>query len=180
MNALVSANLLAQALLFFGAVWCIAFPTRRIYPMAGKNGWYYAMWALFYFVLLTNPIFVVLDWNTGVWASPLRYWVAAPLALTGALLFGAGFTSLGMRNTSGLRDGFVARGPYLLTRNPQYLGDILMFAGVTIAANSGVVLVTHALISLTFVLAPFAEEPWLDAQYGEAYVAYRHDVPRFL
>jgi protein-S-isoprenylcysteine O-methyltransferase Ste14 len=85
-----------------------------------------------------------------------------------------------MKNTSGLRDGFVARGPYLFTRNPQYLGDILMFTGVSIAANSEIVLVTHAFTSLVFLLAPMAEEPWLKEQYGETYTSYRRDVPRFL
>lgn len=180
MEALVLTNLLAQAALFAGAVWCIAFPARRIYPMSGKNGWYYAMWLLFYFVLFTNPLFVVLDWNTGIWSSPLRFWLAVPLALAGALLFGAGFLTLGAKNTSGLRDGFVARGPYLLTRNPQYVGDILMFAGVAVAANSGIVLVTHALTSLVFLLAPMAEEPWLESEYGETYIAYRRNVARFI
>lgn len=180
MNALVATNLAAQSALFIGAIWCIAFPERRIYPMSGKTAWYYAMWLLFYFVLFTNPLFVVLDWNTGVWTSPLRFWLAVPLVFAGALLFVAGFTALGAKNTSGLRDGFVARGPYLFTRNPQYLGDILMFTGVSIAANSEVVLVTHAFTSLVFLLAPMAEEPWLKEQYGETYTSYRREVPRLL
>ena len=180
MSALVVANLLAQSALFAGAVWCIAFPTQRIYPMSGKTLWYYAMWLLFYFVLLTNPLFVVLDWNTASWSGPLRFWLAVPLALSGALLFGAAFTTLGAKNTSGLRDGFVTRGPYLLTRNPQYVADILMFAGVSVAANSEIVLVTHAFTSLIFLIAPLAEEPWLEEQYGATYIAYRRDVPRFL
>lgn len=180
MNALVVANLVAQSALFVGAIWCIAFPARRIYPMSSRTIWYYAMWLLFWFVLLTNPLFVVLDWNTGAWSSPLRLWLAVPLGLTGALLFGAGATTLGVKNTSGLRDGFVARGPYLLTRNPQYLGDILMFTGFSIAANSEVVLVTHAFTSLIFLVAPLAEEPWLETQYGETYLEYRREVPRFI
>jgi protein-S-isoprenylcysteine O-methyltransferase Ste14 len=31
-----------------------------------------------------------------------------------------------------------------------------------------------------FVLAPWAEEPWLNKQYGEAYRRYRERCPRFL
>ena len=96
----------------------------------------------------------------------------------GFLLWGIG--TLGVQATSGLRDRFVARGPYLLSRNPQYVGDFLIFAGVTVLANSEVVLVTHVLTSLVFVLAPLAEEPWLEGEYGEAYAEYRREVPRFL
>lgn len=180
MKPLVYGNLIAQTALLAGALWCIAFPRHRIYPMSGKNIWYYAMWILFYFVLLSNAAFVVLDWNTGVWGSALRFWIALPLVVVGGAFVSWGIATLGLKNTSGLRDRFVARGPYLLSRNPQYVGDMVLFAGISLMANSGVVLVTHALIALIFVLAPFAEEPWLEGQYGEAYAAYRRDVPRFL
>jgi len=52
-----------------------------------------------------------------------------------------------------------------------------MFTGVVIAANSQRVLVTHALTSLVLFLAPLAEEPWLEAEYGDAYREYRKAVP---
>lgn len=177
---LLYGNLLAQAALLSGAVWCIAFPSRRIYPMAHPDGWYYAMWGLFVFVFLSNALFIVLDWNTGVWPSPLRFWLAIPVASLGAALVTWGMATLGARRTSGLPEGLVAEGPYLLTRNPQYVGDFLLFVGVAIFANSGVVAVTHLLTALVLLLAPFAEEPWLEVQYGEAYVVYRQRTPRYL
>lgn len=39
---------------------------------------------------------------------------------------------------------------------------------------------THLLLSLWFVVAPLAEEPWLEEQYGGEYREYRGRVPRFL
>lgn len=177
---LLYANLLSHMALLVGALWCIAFPTRRIYPMARPNGWYYLMWALFGFIFLSNPAFVVLDWNSGTWPSALRFWLALPLAFLGAALVTWGMLTLGARKTSGLADELVARGPYLVTRNPQYVGDFFLFVGVAIFANSGVVAVTHLLTALVLLLAPLAEEPWLEEQYGEAYVAYRQGVPRYL
>ena len=148
--------------------------------MARRNGWYALMWVLFTFIFFSNPVFVVLDWNSGVWQSGLRFWLAVPVAFLGAALVSWGLATLGTKKTSGLPDELVARGPYLITRNPQYVGDFLLFVGVAIFANSGVVAVTHLLTALLLLLAPFAEEPWLEEQYGEAYVAYRRTVPRYL
>lgn len=177
---LLDGNLLAQTALLWGAVWCIAFPDRRIYPMARPDGWYYAMWGLFGFVFASNLLFVVLDWNAGLWPSPLRFWLAVPLALLGAALVTWGMVTLGAKRTSGLAEGLIAEGPYLMTRNPQYVGDLLLFVGIAVLANSGVVMVTHLLTAGVLLLAPFAEEPWLEDEYGEAYVAYRRRVPRYL
>jgi protein-S-isoprenylcysteine O-methyltransferase Ste14 len=179
-RVLLYANLLSHLALLAGALWCIAFPARRIYPMPRPNGWYYLMWALFGFIFLSNLVFVVLDWNSGVWPSGLRFWLALPLAFLGGALVTWGLATLGARRTSGLAEALVTRGPYRLTRNPQYVGDFFLFVGVAIFANSGVVAVTHLLTALVLLLAPFAEEPWLEEQYGEPYVAYRRTVPRYL
>lgn len=177
---LLYANLVAHAALLVGAFWCIAFPSRRIYPMARRDGWYFALWGLFGFIFLSNPAFVVLDWNSGLWSSGLRFWLAGPLIFSGGALVTWGMVTLGARRTSGLPQGLVAEGPYLLTRNPQYLGDFLLFVGVAILANSAVVTVTHLLTAFVLLLAPLAEEPWLEQEYGEAYVDYRRSVPRYL
>jgi protein-S-isoprenylcysteine O-methyltransferase Ste14 len=177
---LLLANLLAQIALLAGALWCIAFPSRRIYPMTGPNGWYYLMWTLFGFIFVSNLAFVVLDWNTGLWPSGLRFWLALPVAFLGAALVTWGMVTLGAKKTSGLADDLVARGPYLVTRNPQYVGDFLLFLGIALFANSEVVAVTHLLTALVLLVAPLAEEPWLEEQYGEAYVEYRRTAPRYL
>ena len=177
---LLYTNLLAQAALFVGALWCIAVPARRIYPMARRDGWYVALWVLFGFIFFSNPVFVLLDWNTGLWPSAMRFWLAAPFILAGGGLVSWGLVTLGSRRTSGLPQGLVAEGPYLLTRNPQYVGDLFLFVGVVVFANSAVVAVTHLLTAFVLLLAPFAEEPWLERQYGEPYRAYRRSVPRYL
>ena len=82
-------------------------------------------------------------------------------------------------NSSGLKGGFVAAGPYRFTRNPQYLGDNILFFGVSIIANSLLLWITHALLILVFVMAPLTEERWLEDQYGRAYREYRRKIRRF-
>lgn len=179
-RVLLHANLLAHVVLLAAAAWCIAFPSRRIYPMEAPDAWYYGMWALFGFIFASNPAFVVLDWNTGPWTSGLRFWLAGPLILLGGGFVCWGIATLGSKRTSGLPESLVAAGPYLLSRNPQYVGDFLLFVGVAVLANSGVVAVTHLLTALVLLVAPFAEEPWLESRYGDAYAVYRQRVPRYL
>ena len=77
----------------------------------------------------------------------------------------------------GLGGDFIRRGPYRFTRNPQYVGNVAWFAGYALLSSSEVTAWACAAGSLWFVLAPFAEEPWLRA---EAYEEYRRQVPRFL
>ena len=82
-QALFYANLAAQGLLLLGAVWCIAFPKRRLYPMTKKGPVYYAMWLLFYFAFLSNPVLAIADWNTGPWTSEWRFVIGGPLVVLG-------------------------------------------------------------------------------------------------
>ena len=178
--ALLYANLASHTILLAGALWCVAFPARRIYPMTSPDIWYYAMWALFGFVFLTNPLFVFTDWNSGLWTSPIRFWLAGPLIILGGGLVSWGMATLGSKRTSGLVDGLIAEGPYLLTRNPQYGGDLLLFMGVIVFSNSAVVAVTHLFTALVLLVGPIIEEPWLEEHYGDAYVGYRKNVSRYL
>lgn len=101
------------------------------------------------------------------------------MLLLGGMLALWGIVTVGWRNTSGVKDGFVSSGPYRFTRNPQYVGDIVFFIGVGVIANSVYLWIAHLLLALWFALAPLAEEPWLEEQYGHAYREYRGRVPRF-
>jgi protein-S-isoprenylcysteine O-methyltransferase Ste14 len=169
-------------LMLAGAVWSVAVPDRRIWPPSGKRSWGFRLtWAGFLALIFPlNALLLVLDWNSWRFHSPLRFIVGAPLAMLGALLVSWGIATLGFRNTSGLKDGFVAAGPYRFTRNPQYVGDIILFLGLSLCANSLYLWITHALLSLIFVITPLAEEPWLEARYGASYREYKGQAPRFL
>ena len=81
---------------------------------------------------------------------------------------------------SGLKEGFVSSGPYRFTRNPQYLGDMILFIGLSVIVNSLYVRIIHALMILVFAIAPLAEETWLEDQYGEVYREYKRATSRFL
>ena len=164
-----------------GAAWSVAVPHRRLWPPPSRGSWPYLLnWLGFYVVCGISLVLLVMYWNSWVFPGPLRFVVGVPLAVLGGSLALWAMVAAGWKNTSGLKDGFVSSGPYRFSRNPQYVGDIAFFVGVGVIANSLLLWITHLLMALLFVLAPLAEEPWLEEQYGDAYRDYRKRVRRFL
>jgi protein-S-isoprenylcysteine O-methyltransferase Ste14 len=162
-------------------VWSVAFPARRFWPPPGKRSFqYWLTWIAFWLVSAINLALLFLDWNSWHYQSDLRLIVGIPLALIGLILACWGIGSLGISNTSGLKDGIVASGPYRFTRNPQYVGDILIYVGLSVVANSLYLWICHALLMMVFVITPLAEEIWLEEQYGTTYLEYKKQAPRFL
>lgn len=87
---------------------------------------------------------------------------------------------LGMRGMLGLEAELVTEGPFAVSRNPGYGGDLALIAGYVILTDSLLAGVTGAAAAIWFLLAPYAEEPWLEKRYGEAYRRYKETHPRWL
>ena len=166
--------------LLAGVLWSISVPDKRIWPPPRRRSWQWVLtWTCYSAVCGLNVAILLLDWNAWRFPSSLRFVAGIPLALIGGLVAVWGIIALGGKNSAGLKDGFVLAGPYRFTRNPQYVGDVMIFFGVSLIANSLFLWVAHALLSFVFVLAPIAEERWLEQQYGQAYREYRRATPRF-
>lgn len=74
--------------------------------------------------------------------------------------------------------GVVAAGPYRYVRNPLYLGSFLFAVGVTILmrpSGAAFAIVASFVQMLRLILR---EEPYMQAQQGEEYLAYKSRVPR--
>ena len=167
--------------LLFGALWSVAFYQKRIWPPPGKNSWQYRLtWFGFYAAFILGGVLVIIDWDSWILKGPERFLLGIPLVIVGTLLVTWGIASLGVENTSGLKGGFKRSGPYRFTRNPQYLGDNLLFVGLVLVSNSRYLLVVNSLLILIFLIAPVVEEIWLEEQYGEDYMEYKKATPRFL
>ncbi len=179
--ALFTVDILLLLVLLAGATWSVARPTARIWPPPGRGSWQYALtWVCFYAVFLLNAAVLVLDWDSWYLSGAIRFLLGVPVAAIGALLVAWGLATLGVGNTSGLRQGLISTGPYRFTRNPQYVGDMILFVGLSIIANSTLLWIAHALLILVFVIAPLAEESWLEEQYGQAYLGYKSHTRRYL
>ena len=181
LKAVFYLDVLSLSILLAGIIWSVARPAKRIWPPSGKSSWqYYLAWNLFYLVFGLNTLIIFLDWNNWIFLNPLRFLIGIPLVGVGGSLLIWGIRHLGLSNTSGVSDVFVNNGPYRFTRNPQYLGDILLFLGLSIISNSLHLWITHSLLILVFAITPLAEEDWLLKQYSDDYQSYLNRTSRFL
>ena len=168
-------------ILLIGVIWSVVFPEKRIWPPPKKWSWQFSTtWAFFLIAFILNALLIVLDWNTWVIPYEFRFLIGVPITIVGALLTTWGIATLGAKNTYGLKNGFRLGGPYRYTRNPQYLGDIILFIGISLISNSLYVSVVHLLMVLVFLITPFTEEVWLEKQYGGEYRNYKSGTARFL
>jgi protein-S-isoprenylcysteine O-methyltransferase Ste14 len=109
--------------------------------------------------------------------------VGLPLAAAGETVRLAALRHIGgaSRSTRLGAEGLVDSGPYRFTRNPLYLGNLFLSLGLAIA--TGLPWLPPLLLVLFAVqYAPIvaSEEEELERRFGEAYVRYAADTPRFL
>jgi protein-S-isoprenylcysteine O-methyltransferase Ste14 len=77
----------------------------------------------------------------------------------------------------------VVAGPFARLRNPLYVGNVLMYCGIGVMANAlSPWLVLIALVYFTFQYAMIVslEEEFLEKEFGEGYLAFKRNVPRFV
>ncbi len=75
----------------------------------------------------------------------------------------------------------VVRGLYRYTRNPMYLGVILVILGLAaIYADSWLILYAAGVFILTHIFVTQYEEPGLKEQFGQDYDVYRSSVGRWI
>lgn len=156
-------------------------PDARVWPPPGRPSWqYYLVWTLLDVSAVGIVAVGILDWNSSALAHPARIPIGVAVGGAGGLFALWGIRTLGWHQAFGLEGTLVERGPYRVSRNPQYVGDIALLLGWGLLCNSLLTWVLCALGMAWFAVTPFAEEPWLREVYGPPYDAYRRRVPRFL
>ena len=110
--------------------------------------------------------------------------IAAGLGLmvwTNVLFDRVGEGTLGLGSVMGEPVHLVVRGPYRHVRNPMITGVLCILLGEAAITASGALLAWFA-IFLTFQATAirFWEEPHLVERYGNEYVDYERNVPRWI
>ena len=160
-------------------------PGVQIWPPPGRDTWQYRLtWTLFGGACAGFLVVGGLDAGS----LGLNQWLGeAGTLIIGSTLFMWGTTIasyamgyLGLRGCLGLEAELVTEGPFAVSRNPGYVGDLILMAGYVILTDSRLAGLVAAGAALWFLVAPLAEEPWLEKQYGKDYRRYKKQHPRFL
>ncbi|MEQ3746397.1 MAG: methyltransferase [Henriciella sp.] len=96
--------------------------------------------------------------------------------------FGAAFRItflMGWRNAFGEPTGLRTEGWFQHSRNPVYVATWIGLIGWGLVIPDPFIRVLLAFWGLLYLLAPLFEEPWLEREYGQAYLAYKKSTPRF-
>lgn len=113
--------------------------------------------------------------------TPLR--LGTPCFYVGMVVYVAGFVVVMLSLLDYRRapaEGLVTQGLYRISRNPQWVGLVLVFAGSTIAVAVWLHIVLVSTLVTAYHWQVLLEERICGDTYGEAYTAYRAEVPRYL
>jgi protein-S-isoprenylcysteine O-methyltransferase Ste14 len=77
-------------------------------------------------------------------------------------------------------DGPVVDGPYKYSRNPQWVGLVLVLLGLATSAHSTLLIGLVVLVAVAYHIQILAEEGLCRAKYGAPYERYLKTVPRYL
>ena len=114
-------------------------------------------------------------------ATLLGVLVAALGQLVRAVTIGLRYVIRGGRGRRVYAEDLVTEGVYAHVRNPMYVGNLLIVVGVAIAANSWpTIWLGIPLAVFMYVCIVAAEEQYLLGRFGDAFMAYCRDVPRWL
>jgi protein-S-isoprenylcysteine O-methyltransferase Ste14 len=118
--------------------------------------------------------------------APERYWLGG--LIVGGALLGLGLWSvIALRRTGQSEHPWkptteiVQRGPFSITRNPLYLQMVLVCVGVALMlVNVWILVLTPVCAWVLLRVAILPEEAYLERKFGEAYLAYKRRVRRWL
>lgn len=177
---LFSVGLLSGGIVLGGLIATIASSAFRFWPHGTRNWTFWVGWAAWTLYAVGLVGVAYLDWWQW-YVPPALAQLACVLVFAGGVVLSVwAMWTLGFWESSGLEGHLQTEGPYRLSRNPQYVGFIAMLASGGLLAGSLQTIILAIVGIVWFLLAPFAEEPWLCEQYGNDYASYCQEVPRFL
>ncbi|HZF16850.1 MAG TPA: isoprenylcysteine carboxylmethyltransferase family protein [Steroidobacteraceae bacterium] len=131
----------------------------------------------FLLVLLPGPVL----FSDPLYAALVGFVVALAGQFVRASTIGLRYIIRGGKNRRVYAEDLVTEGIYSHSRNPMYVGNLLILGGVAIASNSWICVgIAVPLFLFIYCAIVAAEEAYLRGKFGQAFDAYVRDVPRWL
>lgn len=130
------------------------------------------------------PFLLVMIWFAQ--PTPLSLVIGFSVVILGELLrfWGVSIAGAETRTTGGVGGTYlIMNGPFAYVRNPLYLGNMLLYAGIgvmSLALFPWLLIGATAWFYLQYYLIVTKEEEYLEVRFGDAYAIYRQAVSRFL
>jgi len=180
-NYLFILTILLEVIYLTLFILTLRLPGFRFWPPPRPRSWqFFISWLIASLVMVNFLLIGLLDYDSFILPHlNQRLPFAICIFVIGSGIGSWAFITFGFKNTIGIDNELITRGPYKFSRNPQYLGDSMNILGFLVLSNSMMVLIIGILgISLN-LLAPHLEEPWLEQRYGNDYLEYKKKVPRY-
>ena len=129
----------------------------------------------------TRPLVIGGDWRLDRRLDAAGFVVASIGELLRVAVIGFAYITRGGRNRRIVADSLVQTGIFAHSRNPLYLGNLLIVAGLAIMHGSWwFYLVGFPFFVFAYVAIVCAEEEFLERKFGAAYEDYCRRVNRFI
>lgn len=118
-------------------------------------------------------------------AVPNRAWLGGGVIVLGLAIIVWAILEMRALKTSPLpwvqTEALVKYGPYRFSRNPIYLGDVLIMVGISLVlANTWMLVAALASMPLTLMLVIRHEEAYLAERFGAEWLGYAEQVRRWI
>lgn len=128
---------------------------------------------------LTRPRPFLGDWRRDVWLDAFGLLVALAGQALRAAVIGLEYIERGGRNKRVYASRLVTGGLFAHSRNPLYLGNLLIVAGLCLVhAGPWVLAIALPGFTVAYHAIMCEEERFLAGEFGAEYEAYRRRVPR--
>ncbi len=149
----------------------------EFWPPPNATSWQHkafrALFRVFFICLLVLSV-------TGFHPGSIGRYLLGAVLLTIGFGFALNWTGfLGWKNAFGEAAGLKTMGPFAVSRNPIYVVSIVGMVGWAILVGSWFLSTLLSIWACLYIAAPFLEELWMKENYGEEFVNYAADVPRF-
>jgi protein-S-isoprenylcysteine O-methyltransferase Ste14 len=175
-DLIAAAEIITTLILVIGLI----SPRHRVWPPTGKHApGKKLMTGLFYFLSLSIIVLGIFELPAAVFPSWIRL-IGMVSWLAGISLSAQAMSVLGKQATFGEFGELKDRGPYRVSRNPQYLGFMIALIGWAVFISTGLTLIACAGAIIPLLIVPLLEENWLENNYGEKYKIYKTRVRRWI